>query len=126
MVDEEQSSVKDLVIYRLSQNSLATVNDLHTAIEKQRNGISYHAVHKACRQLVVQGVLRRDKKMYLISPEWVERLCKFMDRVKASYSGQKFVNMAGLKEFFEGTLARSCSITWRKRTITASDCSGSI
>lgn len=94
--------MKDLVIYRLSQNSLATVNDLHTAIEKQRNGISYHAVHKACRQLVAQGVLRRDKKMYLISPEWVERLCKFMDRVKASYSGQKFVNMAGLKEFFEG------------------------
>ena len=65
--------VKELLLLELGQSQKAlTVQELHGLIEKMRHGISYHAIHKAAKNLVKAGVLERREKGYALSKTWME------------------------------------------------------
>ena len=54
------NSVKELLLLELGQSQKAlNVQELHNLIEKSRHGISYHAIHKAAKNLLKAGVVER-------------------------------------------------------------------
>ncbi len=93
------NSVKDLIILTLSQEWPLTVRKIHNAIEKSRASVTYHAVHKAVRQLVKQNVLKKERNGYLISIEWIEQMSGLVEGMKNNYLYNKPLYLPGLKEF---------------------------
>jgi phosphoserine phosphatase len=94
-----ENSMKDLIILTLSQEWPLTVRKIHNAIEKSRASVTYHAVHKAVRQLVKQGVLKKERNGYLISIEWIEQMSGLVEGMKNNYLYNKPLYLPGLKEF---------------------------
>ncbi|MEM7815059.1 MAG: haloacid dehalogenase-like hydrolase [Candidatus Aenigmatarchaeota archaeon] len=93
---------KDLIIRALATEWPLSVQQLYQRTLKHRPSISYHAVHKACRQLAARGVLKREGKAYVLSDDWLGRLCEFADKVKAGYAGKTTIMLLRLKDFHEG------------------------
>jgi phosphoserine phosphatase len=83
----------------LSQEWPLSVRQLHSKIVQHRSGITYHAVHKAARQLLAQGVLRREKNGYMISIDWIENLAGIIEQIKGNYLYKKPINLPGLMDF---------------------------
>jgi len=94
-----EKNAKDLVILTLSQEWPLSVRQLHAKIEQHRSGITYHAIHKAARQLLSQGVLRREKNGYMISIDWIENLAGVIEQIKGNYLYKKPINLPGLTGF---------------------------
>ncbi len=94
-----EKNAKDLVILTLTQEWPLSVRQLHAKISHYRSGITYHAVHKAARQLLSQGVLRREKNGYMISIDWIENLAGIIEQIKGNYLHRKPLNLPGLMEF---------------------------
>jgi len=95
------NSVRNLVIQALGEEWPLNVRKLHTKIERQRPGVSYHAVHKALQQLVSEGIIKREEMGYLIDTSWVERALALLDGMKSCKCGMPLY-LPGLKDFKEG------------------------
>lgn len=95
-------SVRNHVIQFLSQDWPLNVRRLHTKVEQQRPGVSYHAVHKAVQQLLQQGILKREKAGYLLSTEWIEQVHALVHEVKSRQQPGGLGPLPGLNGFKEG------------------------
>jgi len=94
--------VRNLVIQVLGEEWPRNVRKLHTTIERQRPGVSYHAVHKAMQQLVSEGIVKREEAGYLMDVSWVERALALLEGMKSSKCGTMPLYLSGLKDFKDG------------------------
>jgi phosphoserine phosphatase len=92
-------NVKDVIILSLSHEWPLTVRKLHNAIEKRGMSVSYHAVHKACQQLISQGILKREKIGYMISMDWIEHVSSLLEGMKKNYIYNRPMLLPSLKDF---------------------------
>jgi len=94
--------VKDQILMELGQSQKAlSVQELHNLVEKSRRGISYHAIHKAAKNLLKAGVVERQGKGYVLSKTWVEKVANYLEHVHHAYLYKKPIHLPGLKEFKE-------------------------
>jgi phosphoserine phosphatase len=94
----EKNGVKDIVLLSLTKEWPLSVQQLYDRVLKERPGISYHAAHKACQQLLKGGVLKKEKNNYSIATEWLEKVSTIIDGIKRSYLYNKPFFLPGLKD----------------------------
>jgi len=96
---KNKNRVKNIITLELTKKWPMSAKELYDIVVKQRDGITYHAVHKAATQLVEQGVLEREGGKYLINHKWVENVKNMLDVIKHSYLSAKPLFLPGLKNF---------------------------
>jgi len=98
------NSVRNLVIQALGEEWPLNVRKLHTKIERQRPGVSYHAVHKAVQQLVCEAMVKRGEAGYIIDSDWVQRALSLLEGMKDCKCGERGtpLYLPNLKDFKEG------------------------
>jgi len=98
------NSVRNLVIQALGEEWPLNVRRLHTKIERQRPGVSYHAVHKAVQQLVCEAIVKRGEAGYIIDSDWVQRALSLLEGMKNRKCGEcgTPLYLPDLKNFKEG------------------------
>lgn len=99
-VDGKKNS-KDLVILALAKEHPLTIRQLHDRLKLDRPNVSYHAVHKAAGQLLRQGVLRKERKNYMLSTDWIENISAAIQRIAANCLYKEMANLPSLAEFKE-------------------------
>jgi len=102
MEENNKCCVKEQLMLELGQSQKAlNVQELHTRIEKIRRGISYHAVHKAAKNLLKAGVVERQDKGYVLSKMWLEKASTYLESIRHNYLYDRPIKLPGMKEFKE-------------------------
>lgn len=79
-------SSRDAIVAILSQRFPLNAKQLSVLLRKQHGlSVSYQAVHKALKQLLGEGVLRKQKNNYQLSEAWIQKKKSEIGSIEAKY-----------------------------------------
>ena len=87
LFDYGKKTAKNLIISSLSETWPLSAKKLYNMLKKRHAvGFTYQAVHFALKELVQQGILACQKRQYMLSPEWVEKINESATNLVEKYS----------------------------------------
>lgn len=103
ILDDASSSTKDKIINLLVANPILTTKKINNLLKKHyATSITYQAVHKTLKLMVIQGIFKYDNKGYSISQEWIKKLRLFVNKFASiETSKQKFYSNMDYKKLIE-------------------------
>ncbi len=91
---------KQLIIEILSGEWPLSARAIYSKLTKKYQlSVTYQAVHKALKEMSVQGVIDKQDKGYKLSMEWINQINKFGEKIKKGYENP----LKGPKLAFEKT-----------------------
>ncbi len=82
------TSTKGAIISVLSTDWPLSVKQIHHAIKKRFGGnITYQAVHKLAKQLLLKEVLQKEGDRYKLNLKWVSDVRDFVVKIEETYAG---------------------------------------
>lgn len=128
------SRLEKTILEILAANWPLRTREIAEALRQRGLQISYGTVHKQLGKLVVEGVLKREERGYMLSLQWISQMRAFAERIQESYHGRPtiddvdridssaeywFGNVQELDRFFvalteaqEKRLTKDVSICW--------------
>lgn len=99
----KKNTSKDVVLSILSYSWPLTAKTIHKITQREYGlNNTYQATHKVLNELLAEGVVRKDKKNYELSNQWINSLESFTSNLKESYEKgrREFIKNIYSKESF--------------------------
>jgi len=80
------SSTKEQIISILSREFPLSAKQIFNYLSRDYSNISYQAVHKALQELVVDGIVEKRDRNFLLSSHWIDNLNGYSEQLKYRYS----------------------------------------
>jgi len=82
----KKRSVKDIIVEILSVEWPLSCRKIHWQLRKKYNvSITYQAVHKTLKQMVLENILMEENKKYKINIDWAKKIEEFAKMVSKKY-----------------------------------------
>ena len=83
-------STKDQIINILTRKYPLKTKTIYSSMKKEyASSVTYQAIHKLLKELVDEGVVKKENLSYEINPDWLKRVGDFLSFVEQSYKNQK-------------------------------------
>jgi hypoxanthine-guanine phosphoribosyltransferase len=83
-----KKSVKNLVINTLTTEWPLSIRKIYNRVRGKGVDVTYQAVFKAVKELIKQGILIEDRKMYAINIGWIKRVQQLVDKIRSNYESR--------------------------------------
>ena len=96
----KEKNLKDIIITILLREWPLTAKKIYNRVGKDYNlPVTYQAVYKVISNFADSGILSKKDMEYSLSPEWIQNLGDFVEKIKNAYSSGLKPDIFGLKEF---------------------------
>jgi len=78
----KKSNIKDLIFSILIEDTEKTLTQLHREIKKKYGvSVSFQAIIKAVKSLLLQKVLKKHERLYSLNKDWIFETRNFLDQI---------------------------------------------